>query len=92
MSISHLGPVSRKMVKFKQGLSQVLSKVFLSKNMSLEITKYCCAFASRFGDDNIKCYTKQCIGRLIQKCNKIFNPRLALIGLSGNGAWGIVHN
>ena len=30
------------MVKFNLGLSQILSKVFLSKNMQLELTKYCC--------------------------------------------------
>ena len=35
-----LGPVPRKIVKFNPGLSQVLSKVFLSKNMLLELTKY----------------------------------------------------
>ena len=33
------GPVLRKMVN--PGLSQTLSKVFLSKNMQLEVTKYC---------------------------------------------------
>ena len=33
------GPVLRKMVKFNPGLSQILSKVFLSKNMSLELAK-----------------------------------------------------
>ena len=36
------GPVPRKMVKFNPGLSQILSKVFLSKNMLLELTKYFC--------------------------------------------------
>ena len=36
------GQVARKTVKFNPGLSQILSKVFLSKNMQLELyTKYC---------------------------------------------------
>ena len=35
-----LGPLPRKMVKFNPGLSQILSKVFLSKNLLLELTKY----------------------------------------------------
>jgi len=51
------------MVKFNAGLSQFLSKVFLSKNMQLELTKYCCAFTLRYSHDNTKCYSKQCIGR-----------------------------
>ena len=35
------GPVPRKVVKFynPEFISQILSKVFLSKNMSLELTK-----------------------------------------------------
>ena len=49
------------MVKFNPGLSQILSKVFLSKNMQLELTKYCGVFTSRFSDDNTECYFKQCI-------------------------------
>lgn len=40
-------PVSQKMVKFKPGLNQILSKVFLSKDMKLELTKYCSAFTPR---------------------------------------------
>ena len=35
------GPVPRKMIKFNPGLSQILSKVFLSKNMQLKLSKYC---------------------------------------------------
>ena len=46
------------MVKFNPGLSQILSKVFFSKNMSLELTKYCLAFTSRLNDDNIEYYSK----------------------------------
>ena len=57
------GPIPRKMVKFNPGLIQILSPVFLSKNMSLELTKYCCVFNSRYGDDNTECYSKQCMGR-----------------------------
>ena len=57
------GPFPRKMVKFNPGLSQILSKVFLSKNMSLEVKKYCGVFISIFSDDNTECYSKQCIGR-----------------------------
>ena len=57
------GPSPRKMVKFNPGLSQILRKVFLCKNMSLELTKYCFVFAARLNDDNTKCYSKKCIGR-----------------------------
>ena len=39
------------MIKFNPGLSQILSKVFLSKNMLLELTKYCCVFT---WNDNTK--------------------------------------
>ena len=46
------GPVPRKVVKFNPGLSQILSKVFLSKNMLLERTKYFCVFTPRFSDYN----------------------------------------
>ena len=36
------GQVARKTLTFNPGLSQILSKVFLSKNMQLELyTKYC---------------------------------------------------
>ena len=45
------------MVKFNPGLSQILSKIFLSKNMLLEITKYFCVFTPRFSDDNIESVT-----------------------------------
>ena len=58
-----MGPVPRKMVKFDPGLSQILSKVFLYKNMSLELTKYFCVFTLKFSDDNTQCFSKQCIGR-----------------------------
>ena len=56
-------PFPRKMVKFNRCLSQILRKVFVSKNMSLELTKYCFVFTPRLNDDNTKCYSKQCIGR-----------------------------
>ena len=46
------------MVKFNPGLSQILSKVFLSKNMSLELTKS----VLRFSDDSTEYYSKQRIG------------------------------
>ena len=65
-----VGPVPQKMVKFKPGLSQILSKVFLSKNMQFELSKYCSAFTPRY----TKCYSTQYIltkeGK-IQKRNKI---------------------
>ena len=32
------GPVPRKVVKFNPGLSKISSKVFLSRNMQLELT------------------------------------------------------
>ena len=47
MSLRAQGLVPRKMVKFNLGLSQILSKVFLYKNMFLDLTKYCCAFTSK---------------------------------------------
>ena len=56
-------PVTRKTVKFNPGVSQILSKVFLSKNMSLELTTYCCVFPPRSSDDYVECYSKQCMGR-----------------------------
>ena len=58
-----LGPVPQKMVKFNPGLSQISSKVFLSKNMKLELTKHCLAFTPRYTDDNTKCYSKKFIAR-----------------------------
>ena len=58
LSESHQGPVPRKMIKFNPGLSLTLSKVFLSKNMQLELTKYCWAFSPRYSNDNTKCYSK----------------------------------
>ena len=39
-----------------------LSKVFLSKNMHLEHTKYCLTFTPRYSNDNTKYYSKQYIG------------------------------
>ena len=45
------------------GPSSILSKVFLSENMQLKLTKYCSAFSPRYSNDNTKCYSKQCIGR-----------------------------
>ena len=69
-----MGPVPQTMVKFKPGLSQILSKVFLSKNMQFELSKYCSAFTPTYSDDNTKCYFTQNIltkeGK-IQKRNKI---------------------
>ena len=82
MSNSIQGPVPRKMVKFNPGLSQILSKVFLSKNMQLELTKYC-------SNDNTKCYSKQCIGRYNTKMEHNFNPGLVLTDFSGTGPWGL---
>ena len=44
------------------GLSQILSKVFLSKNMHHEHTKYYLAFTPRYSNDNTKYYSKQYLG------------------------------
>ena len=55
--------VPRKVVKINPGLSQILSKIFLSRSMQLELTTYCLAFTLRYGNDNTKCYFKQYIGR-----------------------------
>ena len=57
------GLVPRKVVKFNLVLRQILSKVFLSKDMQLELTTYYWAFTLRYGNDNTKCYFKQYIGR-----------------------------
>ena len=75
------------MVKFNPGLSQILSKVFFSTNMytELELTKYCGPFTSKKRIDNTKCYSKQYIGRYIQKVEPNFNPGFVLIGLSETG-------
>ena len=61
-SILGMRDESTKMVKFNAALSQILSKVFFFKNMSLELTKYCCVFTSKFSDDNTECYSNQCVG------------------------------
>ena len=58
-----LGPVPWKMVQFNPGLSQILSKVFLSKNMLLELTKCCCVLTSKKRNDSTKSYSKHCIER-----------------------------
>ena len=59
------GQVARKTLTFNPGLSQILSKVFLSKNMQLELyTKYCWAFTPRnSNNNNTKFYSKQYIGK-----------------------------
>ena len=57
-----LGPVPWKMVQFNPGLSQILSKVFLPKNMSLELTNQLC-LSMRFSDDNTKSFSKQWRGK-----------------------------
>ena len=57
------GLVPWKVVKFNLRLSQILSKVVLSKDMQLELTTYYWAFNLRYDNDNTKCYFKQYIGR-----------------------------
>ena len=74
--------VTQKMVKFNPGLSKILNKVFLSKNMQLELKRDCGTFAPRYSNDNTKCYSKQYTGRKNTKPEQNFNPGLALIGLS----------
>ena len=66
-----LGLVPRKMVQFNPGLSQILSKVFLSENMSPELTNQLC-LSTRFSGDHTECFSKQCIGRQIQKREQNF--------------------
>ena len=56
---NYLGLVPQKMVKFNPGLSWILSKVFFSKNMQLELKKDCWTFTPRYSNDNTKCYSKQ---------------------------------
>ena len=79
------------MVKFNPGLCQISSKVFLSKNMKLELTKYSLPFTPRYSDDNTKSYSKKFIARKKTKMEQNFNPRLVLIGLSGTGPWTTVY-
>ena len=55
--------IERWLIIYNPGLSQIWSKVFLSKNMQLELTKYCRAFTPRYSNDNTKCYSKQYLGR-----------------------------
>ena len=46
------------MVTFNPRLTQILSKVSLSKNMQLKLTTYCnWAFSLRYSYDNTKCYS-----------------------------------
>ena len=70
------------MVKFNPELGQILSKVFSSKNMQLELTKY--------DNDNTKCYSKQCTGskkpQKKKKTEQNFNPGLAKSRPSRNRA------
>ena len=40
--------IERWLIIYNPGLSQIWSKVFLSKNMQLELTKYCRAFTPRY--------------------------------------------
>ena len=47
-----LGSSSSKGVKFNPGLCQISSKVFLSKNMQLELTKHCSTFTPRYSNDD----------------------------------------
>ena len=60
------------MVKFNPVLSQFSSTVFSSKNMQLEVTKYCGASTTRYSNDNTKWYLKQCIGMLTTKKEQNF--------------------
>ena len=54
-NFEHLGPIPRKIIKFNLGLSQIFtSEVFLSKNILLQLTKYCWAFTPRNSKDNTK--------------------------------------
>ena len=75
-------------------LIQFLSKVFLHKNIQLELTKHCWALtsSSRYGNDNTKCCYKQYIGRQNTKTEQNFNPGLALISLSGTGPSSLGHD
>ena len=61
-AVKNLGPFPQKMVKFNPGLSEISSTVFSSKNMQLEVTKFCWASTTRYSNDNTKCYPKQCLG------------------------------
>ena len=46
------------MVKFNPGLSQILNKVFSSKNMQLKLTEDCWAFTPRHSNDTIQYNTR----------------------------------
>ena len=71
------------MVNFNPGLSQLLIKVFLTKDTAIR-AKQKHYFTPKYSADNTKCYSKQYIGRKITKTEQKVNPGLALIGLSGN--------
>ena len=64
----------KSVIRINIQMGQILSKVFLSKNMQFELSKYCSAFTPTYSDDNTKCYSTQNIltkeGK-IQKRNKI---------------------
>lgn len=58
------GLAPKKMVvKFHPGLRQILRKVFVSKNMQFECTKYCSVVTLRYSNENTKCKSKQYIER-----------------------------
>ena len=76
------------MVKVNPRLRQISSKVFLSKNMKVEHTKYSLAFIPR---NSYVIITQNVILQEIhskvkdKKRNKILT--IALIGVSGTGPW-----
>ena len=68
-------------------LSQVLNKVFLSKNMQRKLTKDFWAFNQRYSNNNTKSYSKQYMGRKNTNTGQNFTPKVALNGLSETGPW-----
>ena len=58
------GQVPLEMVNLNPGLSQILSKVFLSKKFT--------EFSWAYSNNNMKCYPKQCIGRYNTKTEQNF--------------------
>ena len=56
LGIDSHGPVPLEMVKFNPELSQIVNKVFLSKDMllSLDLKKYYCTFTPRYSNDSTK--------------------------------------
>ena len=81
-----LWPVSRKMVKFNPGLSQISSTIFSSKNMQLGVK----SVVESLLRDTVLITQKVTLSNAQEcryKTEQNFNPGLKLMGLSGTAPW-----